>query len=394
MTTTKPKAAVAVTVIALGVDMFLYGSIVPILPKLPAVNGSAFISGLLFTSYAVALLVATPFVGVWVDRAGPRPAMLAGLVGLAVTTVLFAGAAGGSLAVLLIARAAQGVAAAASWIAGLALIAATHDVERRGRVMGLALSAIGVGVLLGPAVSGILADAFGTVAPFLLVAALAVGDAVARLILIKPVPVSESRTPLRTVAKGPNVPLLVLLTAVGAASIAFLEPILPLHLNNLGLGGTAIGLVWSGEALVGTLTAPLAGIWADKLGPGRTAAIGALIAAVGFLLSGLAAAPMSIAGVIIVGLGAQLVLAPTLVLISVLAEHTRPPAYGAAFALYNLAYTAGLAIAPLAAGIVARTINVSTATIVAAVVIALLAAFTFTRRVTDRKPRDAAADKA
>ena len=206
MTTTKPRAAVAVTVIALGVDMFLYGSIVPILPKLPAVNGSALISGLLFASYAVALLVATPFVGIWVDRSGPRPAMLAGLVGLAVQTVLFAGAAGGGLAVLLVARAAQGVAAAASWIAGLALIAATHDVERRGRVMGLALSAIGVGVLLGPAVSGVLADAFGTVAPFLVVAALAVGDAVARLVLIKPVAVAESRTPLRTVLGGPNVP--------------------------------------------------------------------------------------------------------------------------------------------------------------------------------------------
>ncbi|QUQ63707.1 MFS transporter [Kutzneria sp. CA-103260] len=394
MTTTKPGAAVAVTVIALGVDMFLYGSIVPILPKLPAVNGSALISGLLFASYAVALLVATPFVGVWVDRAGPRPAMLAGLVGLAVTTVLFAGVAGGSLAVLLIARAAQGVAAAASWIAGLALIAATHDVERRGRVMGLALSAIGVGVLLGPAVSGALADAFGTAAPFLVVAALAVGDAVARLILIKPVPVSESQTPLRTVARGPNVPLLVLLTAVGAASIAFLEPILPLHLSGLGLGGTAIGLVWSGEALVGTLTAPLAGFCADKLGPGRTAAIGALLAAVGFLLSGMAATPVSIAGVIVVGLGAQLVLAPTLVLISVLAEHTRPPAYGAAFALYNLAYTTGLAIAPLAAGVVARVVDVPTATVVAAVAAAVLAVVTFSRRVTDCRRSDAAAGKA
>jgi DHA1 family solute carrier family 18 vesicular amine transporter 1/2 len=385
--TTKPGAAVAVTSIALGVDMFLYGSIVPILPRLPAVNGSALISGLLFAAYAVALLVATPFVGIWVDRAGPRPAMLAGLVGLAVTTALFAGLAGGSLAVLLIARVAQGIAAAMSWIAGLALIAATHDVSRRGRVMGLALSAVGVGVLLGPGVSGALADAFGTAAPFLIVAVLAAGDAVARMILIKPIEAPENRTPLRTVLSGPNVPLLVLLTAVGAGSIAFLEPILPLHLSTLGLDSTFIGLVFSGGAVVGALGAPLAGLWADKLRPAPTAAIGAVVAAVGFLLAGMGSTLISIAGVLIVDFGAQLILAPTLVLIGVLAEHTSPPAYGAAYALYNLAYTTGLAVAPIAAGTTARLVSVSTATIAAAVVVAVLAAAALAIRGKARQPQ-------
>jgi MFS family permease len=387
VSTTKPGAAVAVTSIALGVDMFLYGSIVPILPRLPAVNGSALISGLLFAAYAVALLVATPFVGIWVDRAGPRPAMLAGLVGLALTTVLFAGVAGGSLAVLLIARVAQGIAAASSWIAGLALIAATHDVSRRGRVMGLALSAVGVGVLLGPGVSGALADAFGTAAPFLVVAVLAAGDAVARMVLIKPIEVPATRTPLRTVLSGPNVPLLVLLTAVGAGSIAYLEPILPLHLSTLGLDSTFIGLVFSGGAVVGALGAPLAGLWADKLRPAPTAAIGAVVAAVGFLLAGMGSALVSIIGVLVVDFGAQLVLAPTLVLIGVLAEYSSPPAYGAAYALYNLAYTTGLAVAPIAAGTTARLVSVSTATIAAAVVVAVLAAAALAIRGKARQPQ-------
>ncbi|EWM10782.1 LOW QUALITY PROTEIN: major facilitator superfamily transporter, partial [Kutzneria sp. 744] len=322
-----------------------------------------------------------------------RPAMLAGLVGLAVTTVLFAGVAGGSLAVLLIARVAQGMAAAASWIAGLALIAATHDASRRGRVMGLALSAIGIGVLLGPGISGALADAFGTAAPFLVVAALAAADAVARLVLIKPMAVAESRTPLRAVLRGPNVPLLVLLTAVGAGSIAFLEPILPLHLSGLGLDSTMIGLVFSAGALVGAIGAPLAGLWADKLRPAPAAAIGAVVAAVGFLLAGMGSTVVSIIGVLIVDFGATLVLAPTLVLIGVLAEHSSPPAYGAAYALYNLAYTTGLAIAPIASGTTARLLSVPTATIAAAVVVAVLSLGAFAVRsgnVSDRgTPRPA-----
>ncbi len=380
---TRPRAAVAVVTLALAVDMFLYGSLVPLLPALPAVAGSAGAAGLLFGAYAVGMLVATPVVGRWVDRSGPRAPLLAGLVALAAATVLFAvvvdvpGSVG--LAVLLLARAAQGIAAAASWAAGLALIASTHPPERRGTVMGLALSAVGFGVLLGPAVSGFLADAFGPRAPFLLVAALAALDAVARIIWVGPTAAVPTPTPLRVVARGPQAGLLIGLTALGAAAIAFAEPVLPLHLSALGLGATGIGLVFGAAALLGGLAAPLAGIVTDQLGAARVAALGTLIAATGFVLSGLPVAGASIAGVLVVGVGAQLVLAPTLVLIGGLAEHIRPPAYGAAYALYNLAYTAGLAAAPLAAGAAAALAGVAATTIAAAALAALTGAWLLLR---------------
>lgn len=95
---------------------------------------------------------------------GPHAPLLAGLLGTTVATVAFAAAIGieqiaGSM--LFLARAAQGVAAAVSWTAGLALIAVTHKPSQRGRAMGLALSAAWFGALLGPAASGILADSFG-----------------------------------------------------------------------------------------------------------------------------------------------------------------------------------------------------------------------------------------
>jgi MFS transporter, DHA1 family, solute carrier family 18 (vesicular amine transporter), member 1/2 len=318
-------------------------------------------------------------VGRWVDRSGPRAPLLAGLVALAAATLLFAavidvpGALG--LAVLSLARAAQGVAAAASWSAGLALIASTHPPERRGTVMGFALSAIGVGVLLGPAVSGFLSDAIGPRAPFVLVAALAAVDAVARIIWVGPTADPPAPTPLRTVARGPGAGLLIGLTALGAAAIAFAEPVLPLHLSALGLGATGIGLVFGAAALLGGLAAPLAGMLTDRLGAARVAALGTLVAAAGFALCGLPVAAASITGVVVVGIGAQLVLAPTLVLIGGLAEHIRPPAYGAAYALYNLAYTAGLAVAPLAAGTAAVLAGVAATTIAAAAIAALTGAW-------------------
>ncbi|MHA6631920.1 MFS transporter [Pseudonocardia sichuanensis] len=387
---TRPRVAVAVVSLALAVDMFLYGSLVPLLPVLPAVAGSPGAAGALFAVYAVAMLVAIPLVGRWVDRSGPRAPLLAGLLALAAATALFAAAVETpgplGLTVLLLARAAQGVAAAATWSAGLALIAATHPPHRRGTVMGLALSAVGVGVLLGPAVSGPLAAAFGPRAPFLLVAALAAADAVARLLWIAPVGGTPAATPLRVVARGPRAGLLIGLTALGAAAIAFAEPVLPLHLSDLGLGITAIGLVFGAAALLGGLAAPLAGALTDRFGATRVAAVGTLLAAVGFALCGLPAPGPSIAGVVTVGVGAQLVLAPTLVLIGGLAEHTRPPAYGAAYALYNLAYTAGLAVAPLAAGTAAALAGVAATTIAAAAVAALTGLGLILRRRTPSPP--------
>src|SRR5918997_1179613 len=162
-------------------------------------------------------------------------------------------------------------------------------------------------------------------------------------------------------------------------AIAFAEPVLPLHLSALGLGSTGIGLVFGAAALLGGLAAPLAGIVTDRLGPPRVAALGTLVAAVGFVLCGMPAAAASIAGVLVGGIGAQLVLAPTLVLIGALAEHIQPPAYGAAYALYNLAYTAGLAVAPLAAGTAAALAGVTATTIAAATVAGLAGAWLLLR---------------
>ena len=367
---TRPGAAAAVVILALAVDMFLYGSLVPLVPLLPAVGGSPGAAGALFAAYAIALLVVTPLIGRWVDRVGPRTPMLSGLLGLAAATVLFAATVelGGftGLVLLMAARAAQGAAAAATWTAGLVLIAVTHRPERRGPVLGFALSACGIGVLLGPLVTGVLTDMFGPRAPFLLIAALIAVDAVARIVFIKPVPVRPNPTPLRALAGGPQVGLLIGLTALGAAAAAFPEPVLPLHLAGLGLGPSAIGLVFGAAALAGAIAAPLAGLATTRFGPGRVAAAGTLVAAIGLGLSGVGLAGWSVAGVVLIGVASQLVLAPTLVLIGVLAEHIRPPAYGTAYALYNLAYTGGLMLAPLVAGTVAGLAGVPVATMLAA----------------------------
>ena len=54
-------------------------------------------------------------------------------------------------------------------------------------------------------------------------------------------------------------------------------------------------------------------------------------------------------------------LAPTATLVADLAESTTPPAYGASFALYNVAYTVGLLVGPAGAGAVAQRAGVPVA---------------------------------
>ena len=181
-----PRAALAVAFVALFVDMLIYGIAVPVLPQFPAVAaGSDAVTGVLFAIYAGGLVAVTPLAGRWVDRSGPRGPLLTGLLILAVATLLFAVAE--ALPLLMLARLAQGAAAACSWVAGLALVAATTPLRTRARNLGIVLSAVSMGVLFGPALGGILADAFGRHAPFLFAAALALLDGLLRIWLIRPV---------------------------------------------------------------------------------------------------------------------------------------------------------------------------------------------------------------
>jgi multidrug resistance protein len=344
-------AALGVASVALATDMFLYGLAVPVLPVFAlSLGASPATVGALFAVYAGALTLVTPLVGIWVDRNGPRGPMLVGMLGLAAATLLFAFAQG--LGWLFLARALQGLSAGVSWTAGLALIATTHSLEQRGKAMGAALASAAIGVLLGPPLGGFLFDRWGLRVPFLVAAALAALDGLARVLLIRDGARPEQSLALRPLLRDARTVPVLGLTLLGSMLIAFLEPVLPLHLvHKLAATPTSIGLLFGIAALTNSLSYPFAG----RAAQGRSAIavarwglrFGALaLCGVGFLPSlwsvGL--------GVCVVAVAAGFILTPTTVLVGEIAEAQRPPAYGAAYALFNLAYAGGLAVAPLVAG--------------------------------------------
>lgn len=344
---TTPTRALIVGAAALFTDMLVHGLAVPVLPLLPAVveQGPA-ATGVLFSSYAIAMIIATLFAGRIVDRQGPKTPLLIGLVGLAAATLLFA--TGGPYWLLLIARFAQGIAGGMSWVAALSLIAATTSFEKRGQAMGIAMSTITLGVLVGPPLAGFMVEHLGTPSPFILAAGVALADGVLRIVLVKGSPrVTDDTAGPFTVLRVPGSASIVIAIAIGAGVLSGIEPVLPVH---LGAGSLVIGLLFGLASLAAIIANPIVGRYVATASRALVGA-GIIAAAASVVVIGWSTALwQTCIGMGLLGISSALLLAPATTLISEQGFRSHPPTLGGSFALYNLAYAAGLAFGPLLAG--------------------------------------------
>lgn len=363
-----PKAAMIVACVALFTDMFIYGLVIPVLPLLPAtVDAGPTATGMLFAGYAAAMLLVTPFAGVLVDRTGPRLPLLIGLIGLAGATLLFA--VGGPYALLLVGRVLQGAAAGLAWVASLSLIAATVPLERRGTAMGMAMSMVSLGILAGPPIGGLLVENFGTVVPFLLAAALAVLDGIARAVFVRgDRPASHEPTgPLAVLRVRGTVPVIIVVL-ISAAMIAAIEPLLPLHLTRaFGMTPSGIGVLFGLTVIVGVILNPIVGSLLGRI-HARILVIGGVVtAAVGLALLAIASSlGVVIAGMVLLGVAVALLSAPGTTLIGLQGQQFSPPAIGGSYTLFNLAYAVGLMAGPAISGFLAGAFSLTVALTVTA----------------------------
>ena len=166
---TSPTALLVVVGLAFFTDSILYYLLVPLLPHSARTLAlSQMEVGVLFGAYAAAVLAGTWAVGLLADRIGRRTPFLWGLIGLGATTVLFALAS--SYPLLLLARVLHGLAAAATWTTGLALLAEGFPSARHGEAMGsrsfgivfsLVNIVYAVGMMAGPLLGSALVEAVG-----------------------------------------------------------------------------------------------------------------------------------------------------------------------------------------------------------------------------------------
>lgn len=356
---TTPTRALVVGSVALFTDMLVHGLAVPVLPLLPSVveQGPA-ATGVLFASSAIAMIVATLFAGRVVDLHGPKLPLLIGLAGLATATLLFA--TGGPYWLLLVARFSQGVAGGMSWVSALSLIAATTSFDKRGQAMGIAMSTITLGVLIGPPLAGFLVGRFGTASPFLLAAAVALIDGVLRIVLVNGSPrVTDDTAGPLAVLRVPGSPSIALAIAVGAGALSGIEPVLPVH---LGAGSLVVGLLFGLASLAAIIANAVVGKYVASAPARLLIGAGVVAAGASLLVIGWAGELwQTCVGMALLGLSSALLLAPATTLISEQGFRSRPPTLGGSFALYNLAYAAGLALGPLLTGLAVQKTGFATA---------------------------------
>lgn len=141
-----------------------FGIVIPVLPFLAHDLGASPVDmGLLVSVWALAQFLFAPLWGGFSDRWGRKPALVIGLMGLAVTQFMITLA--GSVAGLVTARALGGLVSSATMPAASAYVADVTTVEDRGHAMALMGAAFASGFALGPAIGGLLAP-FGVLVPF------------------------------------------------------------------------------------------------------------------------------------------------------------------------------------------------------------------------------------
>ncbi len=191
------------TFIVVAVDATGMGIILPLLPFYSQRLGATpFMIGALVSVYAVCQLIAGPIVGVLSDRYGRRKVLVVSQIGTCVGFVLLAIA--GNLTLVFLARIIDGLTSGNISVAHA--YAAEHSApSTRKQALGMTSGAIGTGLLVGPALSGLLVH-YGDTYPVWAAAALSLISIVATITLLAPdhpasEPLYQQRVPEPTLAR-------------------------------------------------------------------------------------------------------------------------------------------------------------------------------------------------
>jgi predicted MFS family arabinose efflux permease len=327
------------------VDTAFFAVLSPLLPAYAAALGlSKGAAGILAGAFAAGVLVAALPSGLLAARLGVRPTLLLGLGLTAVTSVLFGTA--GEWSLLVLTRFGAGIGSACSWTAAVGWLARTAPPERRGELIGLAVSAAVAGAFHGPAL-GAAAAWVGTGPAFGTVAAACAG--LGACVLTLPEPRGEARPVTMGEAlrvRALRAPLGLILLA--PLLFAVLGVLAPLSLGARGWDTGRLGALYAAAAALEAVVHPLLGRWADRRGA-LAPILAGLVGSIA-VLAGLAGAdsPWLIAGLVVaaaITFGATLV--PGMALLTRTADAAGLDGV-LAIALANLAWALGHAVgAPL-----------------------------------------------
>jgi MFS family permease len=352
------------------VDTMFYAAIAPLLPALTReLRLSKLSAGVMTAGYPLGTLIGSLPGGVLAARAGPRFTVCSGLALLAGSTLAFGFVS--NVALLDLARFAEGIGGACSWAGGLAWIVDEAPAERRGTLIGAALGAAIGGALFGPII-GTIASATGRGAAFSGVVVIAGWlIAVARRLPTTHVASTQGVRDMGDALARRGVQLGMWLVALPAVAAGTLNVLGPLRLHRLGASALAIGATYLVAAGVEAVVSPLIGRMSDRRGRVLPLRIGLVISVAflscftlpgqAWLLAGLVVAIASALGVF---------WAPAMAMLSDAAESSGLN-QGLAAALMNLAWAGGQIAGSGGGGALAKSSGDAVPTLSAAALCAL-----------------------
>jgi MFS family permease len=335
------------------VDTVFFSALTPLLPHYTREAGLTKAgAGVLVSCYPAGTLVGSLPGGILVARLGDRRVALLGLGLMSAATLTFGWA---SVAMVLdAARFVQGLAGACTWAAGLAWLSASAPDERRGELLGTAMGAAVVGALFGPVV-GWAANQLGTGPAFS--AASVAGAALMAAAFAVPAPKAAGSQSLREflpALRDPRLATGMWLMALAGIAFGVVDVLAPLRLARLGASSTVIAVTFLSGAVIESCLSPVVGRFSDRFGARRPVMVGL---AVGTLFGVLIWLPGSVPWLILIlVLGTPFfgsLYTPAAAMVSESAQD-HDLNYGIAFALTNLTWAAGQAVAASASGALAE----------------------------------------
>ncbi len=338
-----------------------FSSIFPFFPLYVNQLGSSFglnlemLAGLVFSSQAFTMMIASPFWGTLADRYGRKLMVERAMFGGSVILLLMAFVTSAEQLVLL--RAIQGLVTG-TVAAANALVASITPREHAGYGMGLLQVGQGAGVAMGPIMGGAVADKYGYAAAFYVTAALLL---LGGLLVLFGVQEPFERRPAAAKSSGgfltawreiftfPGVPVTFLLQFLSQLGTNLLTPILPLFIPTV-LGPSQDLNTFTGLAVgAAAATSTVASIYFGRLGDRTGHRI--------ILISSLAAGGLLYIPEVVVHSGWQILVLQALVgvaaggivpsISALQARFTRKGLEGAVYGLDNSIGSGARALAPM-----------------------------------------------
>ena len=299
-------AALGFVYAAILMNVLSMGIIIPVFPTLlrevSHTNDAqaAIIAGYFGAAWSLMQLIFAPWFGAISDRFGRRPVLLVSMFGLAFDYVIMALAP--NLMWLFIGRVISGITAASGAAAG-AYVADVSSPEDRARNFGRFQAAANAGIVLGPAIGG-LVGSLDPRAPFWLAAILAFANGLYGLFAVPESLSHERRAPFRWASANAVGSIRLLLSykgLMGLAAIVFLSQFASMAFNSIfqfythyrfGWGPREIGILLMVLGLGNMLVqSTLAGYTSRKIGDRGAVIAGLVVSVGGFLVLGLAPGP-------------------------------------------------------------------------------------------------------